>query len=730
MWETALKLSEDDKWMIDAWVGDANGILAFVSLNLLVRLFIIFKLMRSFKTGLLSATVGAFIIEFYKMLSPDPGGQTVDLLGQISQQLTNSRNGTSITAANQPFSPSVQMIWVNAMWLISLVFSLSSALITSLNQQAVRRYIEMLKDPSKEIDHARVRLLLFRGVKVYKMPLAILAAPTLLHLSILLFFGGLVIVFHTIYEKVAIAVDVAVGVSGLVYMTMSLLPLVDPKCPYRTPVTYLLRYLWVTFRFFAEFCGLLPFAMRLPGCSCLCPRTCTCLVPQLPLGSDGSDGAGSGKQDMVPCLSKSPGKAVEEKRGYLTDGFRERVINDATNPQEHEDRKTITWLFKHFSRSDENKFIEFAACIPRTRVVDLIQPIKSGNIHLRKPLEVLLRSCTYNTGAGDLDEAVRRSALRVCLIAIHDIAKEPIIPDLNFVRGKLANIILKRGLTDDKDDSIRITSRSICALVARQVLSRKKRLENADLSWLEELTREQSNATGIREAEGAVRDMMNFKFFVYGMPPNYANHLLPKDAISFMQTLATLLGIGTNNPTTEADLQPQLSEAVGRVQQYDPERVPEVLYRLRFVFPSLSAPPPIFPEASPHSGTPQSSPHRGPPQSSPHRGPPQSSPHRGTPHAYLRRGTRQAYLHRGTPQTSPPPLVTPSPRPTPPPSAPPPPRITPRPPSHRRRPPADPSPSPSAAPTPPSVPPTSHIASPPPHSNPRSYTARPPYEPI
>jgi hypothetical protein len=225
--------------------------------------------MRSFnlKTGLLSATTGAFIIEFYKTLSSDSGGQTVALLGQISQQLTNSRNGTSITAANQPFSPSAHMIWANAMWLISLVFSLTSALITSLNQQAVRRYIEMPKVPSKPNDRARVRLLLYRGIKLYKMPLAILAAPTLLHLSIWLFFGGLVIVFHTIYEKVAIAVDVAVGVSGLVYMAMSLLPLLDFKCPYRTPITYLFWYSWHASLSFAACCCLLLFSVRsdVPG---------------------------------------------------------------------------------------------------------------------------------------------------------------------------------------------------------------------------------------------------------------------------------------------------------------------------------------------------------------------------------------------------------------------------------------------------------------------------------
>ena len=156
MLEKAVDLGEPEKWMIDAWIEDTNGILAFVSLNLLARLFII--LMKSFKTGLLSATIGAFIIEFYKKLSSDSGDETVDLLKQISQQLTNPRTGTSITAAVDPtFSPSASMIWVNALWLISLVFSLSSALITSLNQQAVRRYIEMSKgDPKKPVYEGRI----------------------------------------------------------------------------------------------------------------------------------------------------------------------------------------------------------------------------------------------------------------------------------------------------------------------------------------------------------------------------------------------------------------------------------------------------------------------------------------------------------------------------------------------------------------------------------------------
>ncbi|KAI0263161.1 hypothetical protein BGY98DRAFT_889945, partial [Russula aff. rugulosa BPL654] len=61
------QVKEDDQRMTDAWKEDADGLLVF--------------------TGLFSATVGAFVIEFYKKLSPDSGGQTVALLQQISGQL-------------------------------------------------------------------------------------------------------------------------------------------------------------------------------------------------------------------------------------------------------------------------------------------------------------------------------------------------------------------------------------------------------------------------------------------------------------------------------------------------------------------------------------------------------------------------------------------------------------------------------------------------------------------
>jgi hypothetical protein len=59
------------------------------------------------------------------------------------------------------------------------------------------------------------------------MLLAVEIAPILLHLSVCLFFGGLVIIFHTINTKVAIAVDVAVGIF-LPHTVITALPFRNP----------------------------------------------------------------------------------------------------------------------------------------------------------------------------------------------------------------------------------------------------------------------------------------------------------------------------------------------------------------------------------------------------------------------------------------------------------------------------------------------------------------------
>ena len=234
-------------------------------------------------------------------------------------------------------------------------------------------------------------------------------------------------------------------------------------------------------------------------------------------------------------------------------------------------------------------------------IPSLVPTIES--VPFRESLLVLLRSCIASRDTAWPNADIHERSLLVCLHAIRHIvkAKVPTIPDLNFMRTHFASTGLMLSLWGDMDNSIRITSRSICALIARQVI-RNQRLNGEVLSWLQEITGEPSNS--IRTADTTVLDQMNFKSFVNAALPNYVphRHLSTEDAASFNETLAILLGViayGQDYFSTP-DWQTRLSEEIGRIERYDSRGGRQVFNKLRLVFPSL---PPV---ASAHAADPPS----------------------------------------------------------------------------------------------------------------------------
>ena len=463
------------------------------------------------------------------------------------------------------------MVWVNAMWMISLVLSLTSALIATLLQQWARRYIETPNIPSEPNHRARIRWFLFLGTDAYKMRPLVEIVPTLLHLAVYLFFAGLVIAFHPINKQVAIAVDVSVGVVTLAYIMLSILPCLDLKCPYRTPMSSIWWYSYHTSLVLTAYC-LRWLVKRLHGLS---------VEPNL-------GDIRSGWQLNLVNWSNSCEEAIGKHWRYLVDGVQKSVINGAINAQEG-GHKIIASLFNVLSLSDESKLRKLAASIPRHRTIDLIRPVESGKIGLRDPLLFLLRSCQAGTHATGPDEDARKRSLLVCLDAIHHVSKTPDVPELNFVRINFANIGLMRTLWNDSDAPVRVASRSICALIARRV-GRRDTLEGEELRWLEDVTGETSH--DILNADPETRDRMNFKSFVYGVLANQVGDLPTEDATSFGETLAILLDVRTDPHFESPFSRDQLSGEVRRIHEDDPQGSREVVNRLLSMFPFI---PPPFP---------------------------------------------------------------------------------------------------------------------------------------
>ena len=281
--------------------------------------------------------------------------------------------------------------------------------------------------------------------------------------------------------------------------------------------------------------------------------------------------------------------AASDHWQYFTDGLEKSIVYRAITTLRDGDRERVTWLFNQLALCDRHKFLTFVANIPRRRIPDLILPaeiLPTESISFQISLLVLLRSCcAAGKRAAWLDEDVHRRSLIVCLHAIRQIAMAPNIPNLEFMRAHLADTGLMHELWYNFDNSVRITSRSICALVARQIV-RKRQLEKAERQWLQEVTGDSSNTTLEANITATVRDQMNLISFVYAALPNYASHLSSEDATSFKETLAVLLDVGTD--FTSKNWIMRLSEEIERIHQYYPEGASD---RLKLMFPSYVTPP-------------------------------------------------------------------------------------------------------------------------------------------
>ncbi|KAH9173277.1 hypothetical protein EDB89DRAFT_2095042, partial [Lactarius sanguifluus] len=222
LWRMYLTEAEkEDKEIAENWKADTEGILVCA--------------------GLFSATVAAFLIESYKKLSPDSGDTTNALLTQISQQLVNISNGTPLTSVtaqgSQPFTPTASAVRVNVMWFLSLVLSLSSGLSAALVREWARRYQEIAQRRGAPHKRARWRTYIFDGLKRFKMARAIEAIPALLHLSIFLFFAGLVDFLIPINTTVAYFTLGWIAPFAVAYAILTILPGQYLNCPYRTPLS-------------------------------------------------------------------------------------------------------------------------------------------------------------------------------------------------------------------------------------------------------------------------------------------------------------------------------------------------------------------------------------------------------------------------------------------------------------------------------------------------------------
>ncbi|KAH9168441.1 hypothetical protein EDB89DRAFT_2073872 [Lactarius sanguifluus] len=220
------KAKERDKKMAESWKGDAEGILVF--------------------TGLFSAAIAQLLGNSLQNLQLNPQDASNFYLARI-YQLTPGSNASSIHLPDDPdsFNPPKIAIWVNILWSLSLVISLTCALLATLLQQWARRYLRITQKRNDPRKRAQIRQLMRQALKKgFRLRWMVELLPTLLHISVFLFLVGFIAYLSTFNHLVAKLAGACAIFSSALYVYISLAPIYSPGSLYSTPLTTII---WVIF---------------------------------------------------------------------------------------------------------------------------------------------------------------------------------------------------------------------------------------------------------------------------------------------------------------------------------------------------------------------------------------------------------------------------------------------------------------------------------------------------
>ncbi|KAJ7902393.1 hypothetical protein B0H13DRAFT_2026280 [Mycena leptocephala] len=188
LWAVYISKAEKyDKALLEGWKSDMQGLLIFA--------------------GLFSASLTAFIIESYKTLTP------------------------------ASFTPSRASLACNTLWFLSLGLSLSCALIATLVDQWTRDFIQRTEMRPSPVIRAQIFSYLYFGFQRFGMHTMVEFIPLLLHMSLLLFFAGLVAFLLPINTALTIVVAALLGLISATYISLTALPMLFSDSPYRTPLS-------------------------------------------------------------------------------------------------------------------------------------------------------------------------------------------------------------------------------------------------------------------------------------------------------------------------------------------------------------------------------------------------------------------------------------------------------------------------------------------------------------
>ncbi|CDO68482.1 hypothetical protein BN946_scf184499.g7 [Trametes cinnabarina] len=220
-------LVKRDGPLVEAWAGQADGLVVFATL--------------------LSAVVTSFVIDSNANLKPDQQSIAVDLLRQISSQLSGEKS--SITALNNvPFKPALSTVVENASLYASLICCLLSAGLGVFHKEWLREYTLYLPlDPQLRLRAVQHR---HEGCDYWKIWFTIASISLFLQLGVAFFIGAILVSVWSPYPTLRDILGVLIIIWVIFWLGSAICPTFASNCPFKSPlsrliffVVHLIRYL-------------------------------------------------------------------------------------------------------------------------------------------------------------------------------------------------------------------------------------------------------------------------------------------------------------------------------------------------------------------------------------------------------------------------------------------------------------------------------------------------------
>ena len=410
-------------------------------------------------------------------------------------------------------------------------------------QQWARRYQELAHRPGAFHRRGRMRAYIFDGINRFKMARVVAAMPKLLHLSVFLFFAGVVDFLFPIYPALAYATLSCIVAFTLPYAILTVLPNIHLNCPYGTPLSS------ITWRIFQL--SVIIFLQIVLEIRKLFSRAWRLASRQ------------AHESQELKKWREALEKEVKIRWQWFSQGLLRSVELSAYKADSTVVTKALAWTL---TALDEDKEIEdFAARVPgffNSRVVlDATSAVLSLMSHeptadpiFGSRLYDLLKTCLPETSV--LDEKMRKNRLRVCLNCLWHFGRaynQPAIyePLPSYFSNALVPEITHR-VQIEEDSGVRVMGHCFEALIVKKLAADLDSIKDVELACLSAILGIKSHDMALYLSQPDTVSLANVISFSFEKIGTMIPTTVPSDVLDMVQQTLDILSQPMSTSTTKS----------------------------------------------------------------------------------------------------------------------------------------------------------------------------------